>query len=333
MKINLYTKLRILSDRIPMSWYRNVTRQNLVLPFYHTVTNTPKPHLKHLAYYRFKDDFEDDIIFLKKHFTSIPISDIDLKIKTPSFHITFDDGLSDVMTEVVSFLLENKIHATFFVNSDFIDNKRMFYRHKISILIEALQDNNLLKKTADFLSIESSKVLPYVKNMGYENDNHIDLIAENISVDFKGYLKRNKPYLTSNQVLELIELGFTIGNHGKSHPNFDKIDLNEQIQEVVSGSEFLEELPFDLKRKYFSFPFGSDNRSKEFYKFLYEKNKVNYSFGVSGLKIDEQKKHFHRMQMEYIGISGSSIIKFEHFYYIIKAFFNKNTLNRVNNEL
>lgn len=332
MKINLHKKLCILSDRVPMSWYRNITKQNLVLPFYHTVTNTPKPHLKHLAYYRSKDSFEDDINFLKKHFTSIPISDIDLKIKTPSFHITFDDGLSDVMTEAVPFLLENKIHATFFVNSDFIDNKKMFYRHKISILIEALQDNNLLKKTADFLSFESSKVLLYVKNMGYENDKHIDSIAANISIDFNSYLKKNKPYLSTEQVLKLIEMGFTIGNHGRSHPNFNEIKEADQKQEVISSSSFLKGSPFCIEENFFSFPFGADNRRSDFFDFLYNQNDVIYSFGVSGLKKDIQKKHFHRIDMEHAGIKGMGILKFEYFYFMIKALFNKNTLKRDGNE-
>jgi peptidoglycan/xylan/chitin deacetylase (PgdA/CDA1 family) len=332
MKSNIYSKLHALSDRIPMFAYIGLTQQNLILPFYHTVTNVPKPHLKHLSCYRTKFDFEKDVCFFKKHFNSIPISDIDLKIKSPSFHITFDDGLSDIMTEAVPFLLANKIHATFFVNSDFIDNNRMFFRHKTSVLIDYMQKRKPLEETARFLNLQLKEVIPYLEKLNFENEAHIDLIAHNISIDFKEYLKKHKPYLTSIQLLQLIEMGFTIGNHGKNHPNFDEIDLNEQINEVVSGSKFLKELPFGIKENYFSFPFGSDNRSKEFYAFLYKKNKVNYSFGVSGLKRDVQKKHFHRIVMEYEGIQGDRIIKFEYFYYMVKVFFNKNTIKRVGDD-
>jgi len=332
MKMNIYSKLHALSDRIPISVYLGITKQKLILPFYHTVTNVPKPHLKHLSYYRTKDDFEKDVYFFKKHFNSISISALGLKIKRPSFHITFDDGLSDIMTEAVPFLVSNKIHATFFINSDFVDNKYMFYRHKVSVILYYLENKELLKKTSKFLNIKTCQVIDYLINLEYKDNKHIDLIALNLSIDFDEYLKNNKPYLTSTQILELIGLGFTIGNHGKSHPNFDGIDLDDQMKEVVSGTDFLNTFPFKIKDNYFSFPFGSDNRSNEFYKFLYKTNKVCFSFGVSGLKRDEQKRHFHRTEMEYVGINGSSIIKFEYFYYLIKAIFNKNTLKRVGDE-
>ena len=42
----------------------------------------------------------------------------------------------------LNFLKPNNIDATFFVVNEFVDNKKMFYRHKASLIVDAINNNN-----------------------------------------------------------------------------------------------------------------------------------------------------------------------------------------------
>ena len=52
--------------------------------------------------------------------------------------LSFDDGLREVYTIIAPILKERGLPATFFITTDFIDNKKLFYRNKASLLIEAI---------------------------------------------------------------------------------------------------------------------------------------------------------------------------------------------------
>ncbi len=142
MKVNVYNKIIYISNTIPINIYARLTGQKRILPFYHAVSNNPKPHLKHLGYYRTKDHFENDLDFFLKYYYNIPIEEIE-KTNSMTFHISFDDGLSEVYNEAIPILLEKKVDASLFINTDFIDNERLFYRHKISLIIDDIKSSNL----------------------------------------------------------------------------------------------------------------------------------------------------------------------------------------------
>lgn len=137
----------------------------------------------------------------------------------------------------------------------------------------------------------------------------------------------NQPYLTRKQILEMIKMGFVIGNHSKSHPNFRDISFEEQRKQIVAVNQFLKN-ELNVEDFYFSFPFGDENIKNEFFDFMYDEENIIYSFGVSGIKNDEYTHHLHRIPMEIENFSAEQIIKFEYFYYILKSFFNKNTIKR-----
>lgn len=323
MKAKLYDKINILSNRFSINFYKKYTDIQIILPFYHSVTNNPKPHLSEIGYYRTTDSFLDDIIFLNKYYKSTDIYNLN---QPNSFHISFDDGLSEIFTEAASILLKNNLHATIFINSDFVDNKNMFYRHKISLILNNLKNSDYGKNLiCAAFELEMDEVLNFVD--GLSDLDKIQRIASLLSIDFDDYLFQNKPYLTTNQLLHLKKMGFTIGNHSKNHPNFKNISFDSQKFQIEEVNKFLHQI-LGINNFLFSFPFGDENISNDLFEWMYSTGNIEYSFGVSGMKKDHFIKHKHRIPMEYEQLTAENIIKFEYFYYILKSFIGKNKIIR-----
>lgn len=326
MKPKLYEKFGFLSDKISVSKYISLTGKNTILPYYHSVTSDPKPHLKYLKYFRKTEDFRTDLGFFQKNYQSIPIDKLSITSAFSSYHITFDDGLSEIYNNVIPLLFDQKIHATFFINSDFVDNKKMFFRHKISIILDELLNSEEAKsKAAHFFSTSESQILTKVD--GLKNEPEINELATLLKINFEDYLQELKPYLSSKQIIEIQKMGFIIGNHSKNHPDFENISFAEQQYQVQETNRFLKK-QFQIQQLYFSFPFGDQNIKNNFFDWMYHNEGIAFSFGVSGIKNDGYKQHLHRIPMEYGEYSASQIIKFEYFYYLLKAFLGKNKIIR-----
>ena len=285
--------------------------QRVILPFYHVVSDIEKPHYKNLYPIKSVSEFEEDLDFLLKYFKPISLSElIELvesgkKSKEKVFHLTFDDGLSELYNVVAPILKEKNIPATFFINTDFLDNKAMFYRFKASLLTEEFAANGMLD-------------LPY----GQEND--IDVLAETLEYDFDEYLKQEQPYLTSEQIKELISQGFTFGGHSLNHPLYSKINIEEQLNQTLESVNNLTN-QFNLTYKVFSFPFTDDGVGQEFYKKV--NSQLDLTFGTAGIKNDFSNKNLQRIGMEE-NKKGIDIIKTQHLYYFFKKFLGKNKISR-----
>jgi peptidoglycan/xylan/chitin deacetylase (PgdA/CDA1 family) len=274
MKEKIYTKIKFLVDHIPLKFYQKYCHQKTILPFYHTVTDILKPHLSELGYFRTTIAFFDDIDFLLKNYESVDIENVN-KTSNHSFYLTFDDGLSELFHTVAPFLKDKNLSATFFINSDFIDNKKMFYRHKISILLSLLKNSVYNQnKIGSLLEIENGDLSNEINRI--KNEEVINQIASNLQFDFDEYLNENKPYLSSAQLIELKKQGFTIGNHSKGHLNFKDLNLEEQIKQIMDCNIFLNNL-LDLKEMYFSFPFGDENIENGCFDFMYSKGRIKRS--------------------------------------------------------
>ncbi|MFM2337576.1 MAG: hypothetical protein RL115_769 [Bacteroidota bacterium] len=325
MKIKLYNKLHFIADLLPISFYIRLTGQSKIFPFYHCVTNAPKPHLSALGYYRKTDQFVKDLLFFKKHYTSVTIPQMQQN-KAASFHLSFDDGLSECYTEVFPLLLKERLTATFFINADFIDNKKMFIRHKISLLHVAAQSSAISRaRLASKLACEDAQVC--LRLLSLTNEQLVDELAKEVDIDFIAYLHTFKPYLTTLQIKEMSRSGMQIESHGKDHTDLTLVKDEEAIFQIKDCNLFLQNT-LGAKPKYFAFPYGSDRVGNRVFDFLYKQEGLLGTFGVAGLKMDSEQRHIHRIAMEAGDISAESMLKFEYFYFMLKALVRKNVIHR-----
>lgn len=339
MKKAIFNIVSPFSNICNVSFYQKLTSKNLVFPFYHSVSEVPQLHINSLYTTRSVVDFKKDLDFLLKHFEIIEpekafqLIKKNIQSKKPSFLLTFDDGLASFYNIIAPLLKEKGIPAINFLNTDFIDNKDLFYRYKASLLINHLKDNpQLIKLLSVFFAdnnIKNNNIYDLLLSIGYENRNLLDKAAKICDFSFEEFLIKKEPYLTSIQITELTKQGFLFGAHSLNHPKYSELDLNEQIRQTQESINFVK-TKFNQPYKLFAFPFTDFGLSPElFNKFFNCENPIlDFSFASAGLKNDEFNKNIQRIPMEGIKASGRKIIKTEYLYFLLKSAISKNNIHR-----
>ena len=280
---------------LPTSKLIKISGQPVFFPFYHAITNTREPHLAHLNVTRSIDQFKRDLEYLLKYLEPINQDElINSNIKKPSFLLTFDDGLSEFYDVARPILLAKGIPCTVFVNSAFVDNKRLFYRFKASILVEKTKDKSHLL-------------------LDYSHRKELDERAQKLGVDFKEYLETKKPYMSLDQLKELVKDGFSVGAHSIDHPRFNSIPVAEQKRQIKESINFIEE-QLGITQKTFAFPFDDLGVTKEIYNDIED---IALYFGTSGINTGSVLNSYQRTVIEGKG-EMNRIIRNEYAYYIIK---------------
>ncbi|QBO59151.1 polysaccharide deacetylase family protein [Chryseobacterium salivictor] len=323
VRMKFRNRMKKAAKFLPMETCFKMSPHKMILPYYHTVTDSPKPHYSNLGYFRDKNDFIRDLDFFQNNFQSVGIENLDFSRKT--FHLSFDDGLAENYSIVAQLLYEQKVHATFFVNSNFIDNKEMFIRHKVSLIMsEAKKSPSCRTLLSGYLKTEEKNIDSVL--LMENNENTVNKLGSLLLLNFEDYLKAQKPYLTTHNLKEMAKMGFTIGNHSTRHFRFSSLKFAEQKKDIFEANSFLKEL--NIEYLYFCFPYGDDLVPNELFDWMYLEADILKSFGTSGLKRDGHKNHYHRILMEDQKWKAEEIIKFEYLYYFMKRFFNKNKTRR-----
>lgn len=320
--------IRYFLKFINLDFLKLVSEKKIILPLYHTVSDKQLPHIANLYKVKNVKEFKNDLDFFLRNYQSVNIKEIisiiknGNKLKKTVFHLSFDDGLKEVRTIIAPILLEKGVHATFFLNPSFLDNKFLFYRFKASLIIDALKRfdfSNAVKKEIKslLLDIDGDCVQKKILNLSYNHTDLLDEIGGLLNVSFEGYLEKESPFLSTDDVHWLISKGFTIGAHSLDHPKYSDIPLEEQLQQTINSLNYLK-TNFNIDEKYFAFPFTDVGVSDDFFNEVFEKQILELSFGTSGLSTHKSKFHFQRIPMERALMSPKNIIKLEY----LKRFFN-----------
>lgn len=330
-------KSNLLLEHLSVSSMIKVTGQKLFLPFYHTISNQKLAHIENIYPVRSVDLFKSDLETLTTYFKPISIDELghyiynDITLEEPVFHITFDDGLKELYTIIAPMLEERNIPATFFVNTAFIDNKALFYRYKVSLIIENIKQNELnCSLLANELTLDNSSfntIKQHLLQLKYDDEQQINALAAVIGVDFDQYLQQEQPYLTTEQLKDLHRRGFCIASHSVDHPFFGTIPDHIKKQQVTDSFEFLN-TKLELTQHYFSFPFSDMGVECSFIDWLYTHSDCRLSFGTAGLKADYDKRHLHRVAFDGTLRTAENIIKNQYINYFIKIFLKRNKFQR-----
>ncbi len=316
---------RNLSIFFPHRYINRLHGSNLIIPLYHLVSDRPPPHVRNLYPVVDIRRFEIDLEFLLKHFTPVltdqllAVSDKRFNSLKPPMILTFDDGYAEINDIIAPILLRKGIPAIFFVNPSTIDNHELMFRCKISVIYEKI-------RTLDRISCQ--KVLTRLKGNGLssilsilriddESNSIINDIANFLDLNFDDYLMNNKPYLSTNQLVELSEKGFMIGGHGYHHRYFSHLNFDGQLNEVNSCMTWIN-THFPGQMKLFAFPFTDVGVELELFNYIYENQIVDLTFGTSGIRKSIYPKHLQRIPMEVNNLTAKKIVGGEILYYLAK---------------
>ena len=329
-----------IATRIPLTLLLNMTGENFILPVYHVVSDEEIPHIKHLYQVKNLKDFKEDLDFLMQKFTPIDFKmlvdhlDGTKRLVKPSFFLTFDDGLAEFHSIIAPILLAKGIPAMNFLNTAFVDNRDLFFRYKVSLLIDTLlkdASKDVRKQIALILGCPYSvkkSIRNSLLNLQYSDLETINKIAAILQIDFEEYLSQRKPYLTRQQIKELINKGFSFGAHSIDHPLYSDLTISDQIEQTETSVQSIQKT-FDLKYRSFAFPFTDYKVSKDFFDHFYkDKISLDASFGSAGLKKDIYARHLQRIPMEMGEMTAKEILHSEYLYYFLKYFVGKNRIRR-----
>lgn len=293
------------------------------LPFYHVVSNEK---LSYILNYNFRDValFEKELDFFLKYFS--PVS-LEFLLKNPApgrkvFHLSFDDGLKECSEIIAPILLKKGIPATFFVNPGFVDNRKLFHRYKASLILSELQKkpDSQVQNRLNELGLNKTTIL----KTEISQTQILDEVARLLGINFNLFLEKQKPYLSTNQILELKKQGFSIGSHSFSHPEFWTVSEQEQLQQIRQSMDWINKT-VNPKIRAFAFPFTDSGVPASLLQTIKNENICDITFGTAGLKYDSFPGHFQRYPVE---TPGNFIrnIKSEWIYFQFRKWIGKATV-------
>jgi peptidoglycan/xylan/chitin deacetylase (PgdA/CDA1 family) len=340
LKKIIFNRYNIFKDILPLSFLVRVTKQRLILPCYHIISNT---HLKHIVnLYKYKDvsSFKLDLEFFMKNYKPLDLFDLIKLVKgrsqppSASFFLSFDDGLKEFYNIIAPVLLEKGIPATCFLNSAFIDNKDMFFRYKESILIELI--NGINRKSTQWKVLKSwfsdnkMSVVSYKKQLlkiKYDRRDMLDELAGVLNFSFRDYLEKEKPYLTGLQINELIKKGFTFGAHSIDHPEYRYLSFEEQVRQTLGSTDEVSSR-FKLDYRIFAFPFTDYGVGRQFFEKINQDDAIDFTAGAAGMKRDSIYNNIQRIPMDEYYLDARDRIKIDYIYYMFKSVVNRDKITR-----
>lgn len=276
-----------------------------IFPYYHIVKDSKVAHIEHLYEYKNIQQFSNDLEILTSHYKSLNPKDLlENKKANNTFLLTFDDGLEEIYSVIFPILKEKNISAIFFINPNFVDNKVGLYKHYISFIITHLEksdfESTTLKKIGDILNFTSDSSADFKKkiiNIKYANRKKVDEVLAFLNIDIETYLKTEKPYISKDQIQEMMDAGFYFGGHTMNHPPLHQLSHQEQKKEIIESIEWLKQ-NFDINYSLFAFPFSDKLISKKLIQELFDYDKNLILFGNSGLKNDIDNRIIQRFSLE-----------------------------------
>lgn len=294
---------RLLGSRM-LGWRRGLSTcgVKLVPLVYHVVSDVHVPHVAHLHGYKSVSQFGADLDFLARNFHPIDPHDLPAvldgttKLEKPSFLLTFDDGLREIRDVIAPALLAKGIPAIFFVNSEFVDNKMLFFRHKASLLVDECHKNKDARIALASVMREYSRDVSTelaILAVTHGEQRLLDEAAASIGLDFDAFLSTRRPYLTTAELKGLSKQGFMLGAHSRSHPQYGCLSEEAQWSETLDSLEYMKE-NFGADNSYFAFPFHDLEVPASVFARMREYG-VQVSFGTQAFRRDHQARNVQRL--------------------------------------
>ena len=259
---------------------RKMSGQHFIFPYYHLVADEAPLHIKNLYRPINLKQFQADLDFLQKHFQAASVGQVKAFVENgkvadePLFFLSFDDGMRECYDVIYPILKERNIEAAFYINPAFLDNKTLFYKHKISLIIEALKaGEGRAGQVAKLMNFDDdSRESLIFRVLELVDVELIDGIAKLLEINFHEYLESVKPYMTLRQTKEIQEAGFLIGSHSYDHTHFNNLSGEEMQGQLIKSFAFIDEY-FKPATRSFAFPFYDMGVPKSFFEFLKEEMK------------------------------------------------------------
>ncbi|MBP2831008.1 polysaccharide deacetylase family protein [Aquimarina sp. U1-2] len=314
-----------------------IFRKQPLFPYYHIVSDKAVHHIDNLYDFKNKKQFEEDLDFLLHTYKPLdPEALWNNGCTENSFLLTFDDGLSEIYTNIYPILKSKGIKAIFFINPDFVDNKEILYKHEISIVINHLKKSNVTNEQKEKLgrmlfntteNYNTTSAIKAVKNITYQEREMVRKVSKILKINIEEYLAKNKPYVSSENIKEMLNDGFFFGSHTMSHPPLQQLTIEEQKKQIIDAIEWMKN-QFHIKQPSFAFPFTDRGISKSVIQHILDYDQNLLIFGNSGMKKDVNNRIIQRFSLEKPSKKIGKVICTEHLYKYYNKIIGSYTIKR-----
>ena len=285
---------------------------------YHLASDLDLPHVRHLYGYKSPEQFEADLVFIKGTYRVASYEDLVSGRPMPknAVVLSFDDGLAECYTVARPLLLKHGLPCTFFVSPPHLDNRRMFFFNKASLLLGSLTEMaeaerlRRLGAMSDlvgrrFLDLPSFArwLTTWLRTIRVEDEKTLDRLCGLAAVDTERYLALRQPYMTTAQVRTLAADGFTIGGHALRHVALGAFPDTTIITEVVESCRVAARLS-GATRVPFAFPYDANGVDRALLARLHEEEPWIDLFYDSGEMLPDRDFMVNRLIVDGPGMIG-----------------------------
>jgi len=308
--------MRLLSKgatHIPLAWVGPLAGVPLLVPYYHVVSDESLPHVSHLYRFRTIREFRSDLEFFLLRFKPVTLGEIvegldgTRPLGYPRFHLTFDDGFREMHEIVAPILHRAGVPCTFFLNTAYLGSGALAHHNALSVLIDRLgsrrSDSAGLRRLESLLPAPAgndTSLRSRLLSIPHKQASLVRTLAGVLDVDLDGYVREQRPYLSSGQVAALLHKGFSVGAHSHDHPVYADLPLQEQLEQTRKSMELIE-ARFGVSPRAFAFPHTDCGVEEAFFTNVFAEPLLDVSFGTAGLV-----SHFHPRNIERVSMEKTS---------------------------
>ena len=292
----------MLAPGIPLRTYQRFLRRNPIGFFYHIVSDKDLPHIRHLYPYKTAAAFEQDLLYLKKHYTLLGYRELaaamlqNQTLPSNAAFISFDDGFRECYTVARPLLLKHQVPCMFFLVSDFVDNQNLYYRAKISLCIDYVNNSDPERQGASLKQVNQAMGLSlqdaaafseWLKAHQQSDEPLVDRVCELLGVDYRVFLREHTPFLTSEEIRQMQKDGFVFGAHSRRHQKLKFLPPEQQVEEIIESCRRVKSLTGEDQVP-FAFPFSGDGVDRSMLQRLREQHpEIGLFFDTKKLKQDQ----------------------------------------------
>lgn len=293
MKTALRKLLKGGLTRCSISRLCNISGTRPLSVFYHTAFREAPRYFSNLYKVKSPDEFAADIDVLLAQLQPLSLEDLlsaDSAEEIPpnSFWLSFDDGYREVAEIIAPILRQKGVPATFFICSGLIDNQGWLFEDQVGLITHHIEnDKSGEASKAVFVALQPfGHTLESLRGGRKSSPEIMEMLGRLLGIDWGTELATLRPYVTSEQIENLLSSGFSIGGHGVDHTVFHLLSTDEQIQQISDSCHTLSE-KFNLDYRVFAFPYGEFDISAGTLQMIRDANVADCLFGTRGLIHDE----------------------------------------------
>lgn len=236
---------------------------------FHNVSDTETSFTRGLNGTLSRQDFQSALRFLTKHYTPVSLQQVVSSFEGETLPprpvlVTFDDAYASVGEFAAPVCAEFGVPAVFFVNAVCLDNRELALDNLVCHVA------NVLGLDPINLAIRSVQVGEHaeVRSLTEIFSRYLPSLSLDTRTAFQNTLRElsginesdlaweTNLYLTSQQLRDLVDFDFEIGDHTYTHVNCRALSV-EELTEEIDGNRMALEAISGRKVRAFSVPYGS----------------------------------------------------------------------------